>query len=115
MRLCLQSQEGGNFERKEGRTSAVKKKKKKKSTVTDKELGSSLVEMHRNIVYMSQIINLALFYSKKRGVSGYFSHIKVGTVQTLLSGSLFTGFYWFVVLPILSLQDKNKLSAHSLS
>lgn len=29
MRLCLQSQEGGNFERKEGRTSAVKKKKKK--------------------------------------------------------------------------------------
>lgn len=84
--------------------------------MTDKELGSSLVEMHRNcIVYMFQIINFALFYSKKRGVSGYFSHIKVGAVQTLLSGSLFTGLSWFVVLPILSPQVKNKLSAHSLS
>lgn len=84
--------------------------------MTDNELGRSLVEMHRNIVYMFQIINFTLFYSKKRGVSGYFSHIKVETVHTLLlSGSLFTGFYWFVVLPILSLQDKNKLSAHSLS
>lgn len=44
------------------------------------------------VLSVFKMSNLVLFYSKKRGVSAYFSHLKVGTEQTLLiSGSLFTG------------------------
>lgn len=117
MRLCLQSQEGGNFERKEGGTRAIKKTPQRGTNSSAAAFLTDIeIKKHGTFVYKFQIITFVLFYSKKRGVSAYFSHIKVGIVQTLvISGSLFTGFCWFVVLPILSLQDKNKLSAHSHS
>lgn len=73
--------------------------------VRDKDLGSS-----KDIKNMVIVPNnkLFLFYSKKRGISAYFTHLKVGIEQTQLYAWFFVS--WFVILPIPAI-----LSLHSHS